>query len=79
MTTTVMIPPHHVSIVSLKAISWAINSKFTSETLLEIGENPFLTTEQPELVLVPTLQRLGYQVSGTSMAVLRNPRGKIEY
>ena len=56
-TTTVTIPPHHVSIVSLKAINQVIDAKFTSEALLEIEENPFLTIEQPKLVLVPTLQK----------------------
>ena len=39
------------------------------ETLLEIEENCFLMIEQPELVLVPTLQKLGSQVPGTYIAV----------
>ena len=56
--TTVAIPPHQISIVPLKATNQAINAKFTSETLLEIEGNPFLTKEQPALVLVHTLQRL---------------------
>ena len=32
--------------------------------------------EQPELGLVPTLQKLGSQVPDTYMAVLWNPRGQ---
>ena len=43
ITTTVTIFPHHISIVPLKAINQAINTKFTLETLLQIGRNPFLT------------------------------------
>ena len=58
-TNTVTIPPHHISLVSLKAINYAINTKFLSEPLLQIEENPFLTIEQAELVLTPNLQKLG--------------------
>ena len=68
-TATVTIPPHHLSLVSLKAINQVINTKFTSKALLEIEENPFLTIEQPELVLMSTLHRLGSQV-------LWNPDGQ---
>ena len=75
-TIAVTIPPHHISIVQLKAINQAINTKFTSETLLEIEENPFLTIVHSELVLVVTLQRLGFQVPDTSMVVLWNSRGQ---
>ena len=41
-TNTVTIPPHHVSLVPLKAINQTINTKIPSEALLEIKENPFL-------------------------------------
>ena len=50
-TNTVTIPPQHISLVPLKANNQAINTKFPSEALLEIEENPFLTIEQPELVV----------------------------
>ena len=73
---TVTIPAHHISIVPLKAINQAININCTSETLLEIEENPFLMIEQSELVIEPTLQRLVSQVPDTYMAVLWNPRGQ---
>ena len=70
-TTTVTIPSHHISLVPLKAIKQAINTKFSSEALLEIE-----TVEQSELVLMPTLERLGSEVPGTYMAVLWNPSGQ---
>ena len=58
VSNTVTIPPYHASLVPLKAIHQATNMKFPSETLLEIEENLFLTIEQPELVLIPTVQKL---------------------
>ena len=76
ITTTVTIPPHHISFVPLKVINQAINTRFPSEALLEIEENPFLTIEQPELVLMPTVQRLGSQVPNIYMAVLWHPIGQ---
>ena len=50
-TNTVTIPPYHISLFPLKAINQAINTKIQSGALLEIDENPFLTIEQPEMVL----------------------------
>ena len=44
-TTTVKVTPHHISLVPRKAITQAINTKFPSESLLKIKENPFLTIE----------------------------------
>ena len=76
-TNTVTILPHHISFVPLEAINQVINIKFPSEALLEIEENPFLTIEQPELVLMPILQRLGSQIPDKYMAVLWNPGGQI--
>ena len=58
-TNTVTILPHHISLVPLKAINQAKNTKFPSEALFKIKEDPFLTIEQPGLVLIPTLQNLG--------------------
>ena len=75
-TVPVTIPPHHISLVPLKAIIQAINTKFPSEALLEIEENPFLTIEQPELVLMPIIPRLGSQVLDTYVVVLWNPSGQ---
>ena len=75
-TNTVTIPPFYISLVPFKAINQVINIKFPSEPLLEIEENPFLTIEQPKLVLIPTLQTLGSQVPDTYMAVLWNPSGQ---
>ena len=61
---TVPILPHYLSLVPLKAINWAINTKFPPDTLLEIEENPFLMT-----------QKLGLQASNPYIAVLWNPGG----
>ena len=52
------------------------NKHKISDALVEIKEHPFLTIEQPELVFIPTSQRLGSQVPDTYMAVLWNPRGQ---
>ena len=76
-TTTVTTPSHHISLVPLKAINQAINTKFSSETLLDIEENSLLTIEQSELVFMPTLQRLGSLIPDTYMAILWNPKVKI--
>ena len=72
-TTTVTIPPNHISLAPVKANIQVINTKFPSEALLEIEENPFLTIEGPGLFLMPPLLRLGSQVPDTYMAVLWNP------
>ena len=39
-------------------------------------ENPFLTMEPQELVLIPNLQKLGSWVSDAYMAVLLNSGGQ---
>ena len=61
-TKIVTMQPHHIFLVPLKAINQTINTKFPSEALLEIEENPVLTIEQTELVLATTLQKLRSQV-----------------
>ena len=68
------VTPHHVPIVPLKAISQAINEKLTSETLLEIEKNPFLTIELSKLGLVPTLQRLDSKVPHLHGSVMEPQR-----
>ena len=64
-----------MSLVPLKAINQAINTKCPTDTLPQIEENPFLAIEQHVLVLMPILQRLGSQVPDTYMSALWNPGG----
>ena len=71
-TNTVTIPPYHISLVPLKTINQTKNAKIQSEALLEIEEYP----EQQELVLIPTLQKLGSRVPDAYMAVQWNPGGQ---
>ena len=70
---TITIPLYHISIAPLKAINHVINNNSKPNTLIEIEENPFLATEQPDLVLTPILQNIGPQIPDAYMAVLSNP------
>ena len=74
--TTVTILPYHIPLVPLTAVNLTTNTRFWSGALLEIKENPFLTIEKSELVLISTLQRLGSQVPDAYMVVLWNPSGQ---
>ena len=73
---TVTIPPYHISTVPLKAINQAINTSLQPDAFTEIEENPFLATEQLDLVLIITLQKLGSRVPNVYMAVLWSPGGQ---
>ena len=66
-------PPYHISIGPLKAINHVINNNIKPNILREIEENPFLAIEQPDLVLIPMLQKLGPQIPSMYMTVLWNP------
>ena len=72
-TNIVTIPPYHISIFPLQAINQEINTNIQPDALIEIEENTFLTIEQLDLILIPTLQKLGPSVSNVYMAVLWNP------
>ena len=74
-TNTVTIPPHHASFGPIKAINQTINTLFIW-SILDIEASPFLTTEQSELILILTLQKLGFRVPDTYMAVLWNSGGQ---
>ena len=63
---------HHISIAPLKAFNHAISNSIKSNTLIEIEENPFLAIEQPDLVLIPMLQKLGPRIPDIYMAVQQN-------
>ena len=55
-SNTITMPPYQSSIAPLKAIKQVINNNFKLDDLIEIEVNPFLTMEQPELILTPMLQ-----------------------
>ena len=57
-------PQPHIS-SPIKSYQLGHTYKISIKILLEIEENPFVTIEQPELVLMPSLQRLGTHVTQT--------------
>ena len=73
---TVTILPYHISIIPVKSINHALSSNIKSNTLIEIEENPFLSIEQPDLIMIPMLQKLGLIIPAVYMAVLWNPGGQ---
>ena len=70
---TVTVPPYHISIALLRAINHVINNTIKSNSFIEKEENPFLFREQPDLILMPVLQKLGPQRPNVCMALLWNP------
>ena len=54
--STVTLQPHHISVVPLISINDP--NKIHTDTLLEVEENPFFTIEQPNITIIPTLQKL---------------------
>ena len=76
-TNTDTIIPYHISIVPLKVVNQARNTNIQPDALIKIEENPFLTIEQPKLVLIPTLQKLESRVPDAYMEVLWNPGGQM--
>ena len=74
---TVTVPPSHISIVPLKSINHALNSNIKPNTLVEIEGNPFLSIEQPDLIKIPSLQKLGLRIPDVYMAVLLTPGGQV--
>ena len=67
-TNTVTIQRYQISIAPLRAFNQAINNNMQPDALIETEENPFLAIEQPDLVLIPTLQKLGSRVpDGSTM------------
>ena len=75
-SNTVTIPPYHIPIAPLKAIIHVISNNIKPNTLIDIQENPFLTIEQPDLVVIPMQQKLGPRIHNVYMAVLWNPGGQ---
>ena len=54
-----------------------INNNMKPNTLIKIEENPFLAIEQPDLVLIPMLWKLGPRTPNIYMTVLWNPEVKL--
>ena len=66
----------HISIDPLKAINHAISNNLKLNTLIEIEENPSLAIEQPDLVIIPMLQKLRPRIPNVYMALSWNPGGQ---
>ena len=69
--STVTLPPHHISIVSLTAINYP--GKVHTDILLGMKENPFFTIKQQNITIIPALQKLDNRTPDKFMAVLWNP------
>ena len=67
------LPPYHISIIPFIAIHH--REIMPTNTLLEIEENPFFSIEQPNITIIPTLQKLESKTPNKFMAILWNPGG----
>ena len=67
---------YHIYIAPLKAINHVINNKMKPNSLIEIEERPFLAIEQPDVVVIHMLQKLGHRIPDVYMSVLWNPGGQ---
>ena len=76
LITNNTIPLYHIPIAPFKVINHVMNNNIKHNTLIEIEETPFLPIEQPDLVPIPMLQKLGPQIPDVYMAVLWNPGRK---
>ena len=68
--STVTLPPKHISIVPLTPINYS--GKIHRDTLLEREENPFSTIEQPNITVIPALQKPHNRTPDKFMAILWN-------
>ena len=73
-TYTVTLPPHYISIVLLTPINYTRNMQ--TNTLLDIEANPFFLIEQPNVTVIPALQKLESRAPDKFMAILWNPGGQ---
>ena len=74
---TVTIPPYHISIVPFKSVHHALSSNIKPNTLIEVEENPFLSIEQLDMIIIPMLQKLGLRIPDVYTAVLWNQGGQV--
>ena len=73
---TVTIPCYHMSVTPLKQVNYTCDTNLNSNTLLEIEESPFLSIEQPNMMIIPVLQKLELRIPDEFMAMLWNPGGQ---
>ena len=66
----------HVTVILLKSINHAPSSNIKPYTIIEIEETPFLSLEQPDLIIIPTLQIVRLRIPDVYMAVLWNLSGQ---
>ena len=74
---TVTIATFHISITPLKSINHALSSNIKSNTLIEIEENCLLSIEQPDVIIIKMLQKIGLRIPALYIAVLWNPGGQV--
>ena len=56
-TMTMIIPPHHVTIIPVAPSSHSLHSTYITTELIEVIENTLLYIEQPYLCVIDTLHR----------------------
>ena len=69
----VTLPPHYISIVPLTPIKYKGNKQ--TNTLLEMEENHFFFIEQPNITIIPALQKLYNRTPNQFLAALWNHGG----
>ena len=72
----VIVPtPYNIPIIPFKLVTNTFGMNLQLNTLLEIEENPFLSIEQPNITIIPVLQRIGLRITDRFMAFLCIPGG----
>ena len=71
--STLTLLPHHISIVLFTPVNYP--GKIHTDTLLEMEENPFFAIEQPNITIVPALQKLDNRTPDKFMAITWNQGG----
>ena len=72
VSNTVNIPPCHVSIILLKLVGHMV---LWPNTLYEIAENPFPLIEEPNVAILPVLEKVGDRFSDEYITTLCNQGG----
>ena len=68
---TVTFMPYHISVVPLTPINYT--ESIQTNALTEIEWNPFFSIEQPNITIIPMLQKLDSGTPDKFMAILWNP------
>ena len=72
----VTIQPYCISIIPLKSVNHSLRHNIKPSTIIEIEENPFLSIEQPDMIIIPKFQKLGLRIPDVYMVALWNPGGQ---